>query len=297
MSRVVAVKDSDRASAARKAIDGFGFEQVRGREVLIKPNFNTADPAPGSTHNDTLLALVDRLWELGAGSVSLAERSYPPTAEVMARKGIVEPLKERQVEIIDLDGLSESDWVEFRPRGSHWPDGFRVARPILEADCLVEACCVKTHQHGGVMTMALKLAVGVVPTYRHGYDYMKHLHNSPHQRRMIAEINQVFKPELILMDGVEAFVDGGPDKGTRKRGDLTLAADDRVAIDAVGLAGLKMLGANRAVMETPIFAQEQIVRAVELGLGAGSPGQVEVVAADQASQELAETLAGILRQG
>lgn len=295
MSRVIVVKEADRAEAAKKAVDGFGFTQVKGRAVFIKPNFNTADPAPGSNDNQTILALVDRLWALGAGSISLGERSYPPTNEVMAQKGIVEPLKERDVRIIDLDALPESDWIEFR--GSHWPDGFRVARPIVEADCLVEACCLKTHQHGGVFTMSLKLGVGAVPTYRHGFDFMKHLHGSPHQRLMIAEINQTFKPELIVMDGVEAFVDGGPDKGERKRADLTLASADRVAIDAVGLAALKMLGSNPAIMNTPIFDQEQIARAVELGLGAASPDEVEVSPADPESKDLADTLAGILAQG
>ncbi len=36
--------------------------------------------------------------------------------------------------------------------------------------------------------MSLKLHVGVVPTFRHGYDYMRELHGSTHQRKMIADI-------------------------------------------------------------------------------------------------------------
>ena len=57
--------------------------------------------------------------------------------------------------------------------------------------------------------MSLKLHVGVVPTFRHGYQYMAELHNSPHQQKMIAEINQAFAPDLVLLDGIDVFVDGG----------------------------------------------------------------------------------------
>ena len=90
--------------------------------------------------------------------------------------------------------------------------------------------------------MSLKLHVGVVPTSRHGYEYMRELHSSPHQRKMIAEINQPFKPDLVVLDGIDAFVDGGPATGKRKRGNIFLASTDRVAIDAVGVAVLKLLG-------------------------------------------------------
>jgi hypothetical protein len=57
------------------------------------------------------------------------------------------------------------------------------------------------------------------------------------------------------------------------------------------------LGSNDAIMGTPIFAQEQIARAVELGLGAGSAEQMELVAATLASASYRDTLAGILAGG
>jgi hypothetical protein len=39
---------------------------------------------------------------------------------------------------------------------------------------------------------------------------------------MIAEINAAFSPDLIVMDGVSIFVDGGPDKGTRKEANVII---------------------------------------------------------------------------
>ena len=296
MSRVALVKTTDRKEGVRNALKTLGINPCNGKNVLIKPNFNTADATPGSTHNDTLLALVEEIWGMGAKSVSLGERSYPPTRQVMEEKGILPSLEKLQVKVIDFDKLSDADWVLIKPKESHWPNGFRVARPVLDAECLISTCCLKTHQYGGIFTMSLKLHVGVVPTTRHGYDYMGQLHGSPHQRRMIAEINQAFTPALVVLDGVDAFVDGGPASGKRAKGNIFFASSDRVAIDACGVAVLKLLGSSQAVMGRPIFEQEQIVRAIELGLGVSSPASIELIAEPE-SVSLRDQVADMLKTG
>jgi uncharacterized protein (DUF362 family) len=297
MTQVALTATTDRRQGVEKSLDALNINPVKGKQVLIKPNFNTADSTPGSTHNDTLMALVDRLWEMGAAGIRLGERSYPPTAEVMEKKGVLPLLKQKQVEVIDFDDLPADDWVPFHPDGSHWPDGFRIARPILEAECLVCTGCLKTHQFGGVITLSLKLHVGVVATTRNGFPFMEQLHSSPHQQEMIAEINQPFSPDLVVMDGIEAFVDGGPAYGKRAAGNVFWASTDRVAIDAVGAALLKHLGSNTAIMDTPVFSLRQIARAVELGIGVQSPADIELVAADAGSGPLRDAVAGILSRG
>lgn len=113
---------------------------------------------------------------------------------------------------------------------------------------------------------------------------------------MIAEVNAAYRPDLIVMDGIECFTDGGPSHGTQKHGGLIVAGTDRIAVDTVGLAVLKELGSNREIMDTPIFQQEQIERAVELGLGIAGPGQIELVAEDAGSRSYAEKLRGILEE-
>jgi len=145
--------------------------------------------------------------------------------------------------------------------------------------------------------MALKLAVGVVPTTRHGFEYMREMHGSPNGRKMIAELNQPFAPALIVLDAVEAFVDGGPATGTLVRGNAVLASTDRVAVDATGVAILKHLGSNEKIMTPKIFEQEQIARAVELGLGAAAPDQIELVAADEKAEEYRRQIQATLKQG
>ncbi|MBM4351072.1 MAG: DUF362 domain-containing protein [Deltaproteobacteria bacterium] len=296
-SRVALVKTDDRRKGVRESLKTLNVNPVKGKNVLIKPNFNTADITPGSTHNDTLAALVEEIWEMGARSISLGERSYPPTREVMEKKGILPILDKLNVKVIDFDNLEEKDWVLFKPKKSHWPNGFRIARPIVDAECLISTCCLKTHQFGGIFTLSLKLHVGVVPTSRHGYEYMRELHSSPHQRKMIAEINEPFKPALVILDGIDAFVDGGPMTGKRAKGEVFLASTDRVAMDAVGVAILKFLGSNESIMKPKIFDQEQIARAVELGLGASSPSEIEVIPADENSQDYRDRVLEILKKG
>jgi len=297
MSKVTFAETESRKEGVAESLGSPGMNPAKNKDVLIKPNFNTADPTPGSTHNDTLLAIIDKLWEMGARSISLGERSYPVTKEVMVQKGVLPLLKEKEVRVMDFDGLGDDDWIECKPKDSHWKNGFRVARPILEAECLVSTCCLKTHQFGGVFTMSLKLHVGVVPTFRHGFQYMSELHQSPYQQEMIAEINAPFSPDMVLLDGIDAFVDGGPATGKRAKGNVVLASHDRVAIDAVGLAILKHLGGNRDIMGRKIFEQRQIFRAAQLGIGAKSSSDIDLVAANTKSKDYQNRINEILLKG
>lgn len=294
MRRIALVRTSDRASGVKRAIDMLGINPVSGKSVLLKPNFNTADPYPASTHNDTLRALIMKIRDMGSGSITIGERSGPAdTADVMNELGIPALARELGVGVLNFEDLPDKDWVKLSSRDSHWLRGFHIARPVVEAGCVVCTCCLKTHGYGGVFTMSLKLAVGMTRKYD-----MTELHGSVRaMRKMIAEINTAYAPSLIVMDGIEAFVDGGPMSGPKKRADLILAGTDRIAIDATGIAILKQLGSNRAIMERKIFEQEQIARAVELGLGVTGPDQIELVTDDPESKAYADRLKKILAEG
>jgi uncharacterized protein (DUF362 family) len=293
-SKVSLIKTSDRATGIQRAIDILGINPVKGQDILLKPNFNTADPFPGSTHNDTLINLILHLKKMGSKSITIGERSGPPdTSNVIKEKGLDEICKKHNVTLINFEDLSPDSWVKLTPEQSHWRNGFYVAKPILDSKCIVTTCCLKTHGYGGVFTLSLKLSVGI--THKKN---MNELHTSPlSMRKMISEINQAYSPSLILLDGIEAFVDGGPMTGTKKRADVILAGTDRIAIDAVGLAILKELGSNKSIMGKKIFEQEQIARAVELGLGVSRPSEIELVTGDDKSRQYADKLMGILLKG
>jgi len=127
-----------------------------------------------------------------------------------------------------------------------------------------------------------------------GSPYMNELHTSPHPRQLITEINTAYSPDLVVLDSVEAFVDGGPAQGTRVNANMMLASKDRVAIDAVGVAIFRELGITPEVSRERFFEQDQIARAAELGLGVKSAEQIELVTDDPASRDYAEKIKGIL---
>ncbi len=291
---IALVKTHDRTQGVARAIGLLKINPVKGKHVLLKPNFNTADPYPASTHNDTLEALFTQLKGMGAKSITLGERSGPPdTSEVMQEKGIYDLCKKHDVKIINFEDLTEKDWVRVQPEGSHWRNGVLVAKPVVDAECVVTTCCLKTHGYGGVFTMSLKLSVGVTNKKN-----MTELHTSfRSMRKMIAEINTAYRPSLIVMDGITAFTDKGPSSGPKKDAGLIIAGSDRIAVDAVGLAVLKDLGSNRDIMERKIFEQEQISRAVELGLGVSAPDEIEIESYDEPGKQYAKRLKEILAQG
>jgi len=295
-SRVALVMTGSRAEGVKKCLDLLKLNPFKGKNVLIKPNFNTSDEAPGSTHNETLKALLERAREMGAKSLTIGDRSGPePTAQVFDKKGIPELAGSFDAALLNFDELGAEGYVKVTPPGSHWKDGFLIAKPVVGAECLVSTCCLKTHQYGGVFTMSLKNSVGTVP--RKGTTLMRELHSSPDQRRMIAEINAAYKPALIVLDGLVAFVDRGPMEGPRKDAGVFLAGTDRIAVDAVGVAILKQLGSNDAIMKPAVFAQEQIARAVELGLGVSSAADIVIATPDAASEAYAEKIRAILAAG
>jgi len=258
--------------------------------VVLKPNYNSADSFPASTHNDTARILIHLIQEAGAASVIVAERSggSANSHEVADKKGVRPLFDALGVDYVILDDLSPEDWEHVPVAGGHWAQGIELPRLYLNAESIVMTCCLKTHGFGGHFTMSLKNAVGLVPRVSpsNGHAYMRELHSSVHQRSMIAEINQAFSPRLIVMDAVSAFSTGGPSRGTLVHPNLILASTDRIALDAVGVAILRNYETTPEVMNGAIFEQEQIRCAVELGLGVCSPQDIELTAApDAKSQE------------
>jgi uncharacterized protein (DUF362 family) len=223
------------------------------------------------------------LHENGADQITVGDRSgMGDTRDTMQKIGVYEMAEELGFKILVFDEMPAEDWITIEPPKSRWQQGFPFARPCLETDVIIQACCLKTHRFGGHFSMSLKNSVGMVAKHNlvDNYDFMRELHSSPHQRRMIAEINTAYTPYLIVLDGVEAFISGGPDNGGRALSEVVLAGTDRVAIDAVGVALLRYHGCQTEASRGKIFQQDQIKRAVQLGLGVDSPHKIEFLTRD-----------------
>lgn len=287
IAKIALHKTSNRIVGVQTVMDLMEFPSMKDKHIIVKPNFNTSDPPPASTHNDTLRQIITEINNRGASNITLAERSYQSFDEVIAEKGIKEMAEDLGFNIQNLD---LDDYTHFTRDDLHWKNGFRIPNIINNAEYIVSTCCLKTH-FKGVITMSLKLGVGILPKL-----HMKELHSSPNINSMIAEINLSYKPDLIVMDGVKTFISGGPSRGTVADGNVILAGTDRVALDAAGTAILIDLGTDK-IKRGHIFELGQISRAIELGIGVDSPDKIEFITTDEESEEYANKIKKILIDG
>ena len=291
--RVVLVSTTDRAAGVRRALELLQPPSFQGKKVFIKPNYNTGDPAPAATDPAVLEALVQAIQKDGASQITVGDRSgMAETRSAMQQMQVFDLAERYGFTPIVFDELGKEDWQYFSGEGTNWSRGFAFPRPVLDSDEIINVCCLKTHRFGGHFTLSLKNTIGMVARRVPGdaHDYMRELHSSDNQRLMIAEVNRAYRPAINLIDGVDAFVGGGPEQGDRVQAGVMLASRDRIAIDAVGIAMLRMLGTTPEVSDGSIWSQTQIRRAADLGLGAVSAEQIELVTADENSAQMVEKL-------
>lgn len=287
------VKTNDRVEGTRRAIELLGINPFSGKKVFVKPNFNSRDPAPASTHIDVLRTTILKLQEMNAAHITVGDRGGMGMATmVMESKGGFEMADELGIDFIDFVNLQTKDWVMINPPDNHWTTGdspmgpgFPFARPLLKSDAIVSLCCMKTHMYGGI-TMSLKNAVGMVADLPGDvfYSYMQLLHEGGYMQDMIAEINLAYEPALIVLDGVDAFIRGGPARGDLAHPGVILAGTDRIAIDALGVVILKMNKCNlRKISQT-----FHLRNAIELGIGIDRPEKIHIITDDDESTRYAQ---------
>ena len=239
VSKVVA---GDLEASLVKAIDllgGLGKLVNPGDRVMVKPNFNSPDPYPGSTDLVFLQAVVELLTAAGA-RVQVGESSgavWRPTRVTLAKLGLPEMLAKLGVELVIFEDRPR-DWVQVKVEG-HYLGEVIVPRSAYEADKLVYLPCLRTHSVAR-FSGAIKLAVGFMhPGQRRA------LHRRNLQEK-VAEISLAWQPDLIIMDGRKAFISGGPARGEVVEPGLIMASGDMVALDVEALQVLlSYKGKNR----------------------------------------------------
>jgi uncharacterized protein (DUF362 family) len=239
-----------------------------GDKLLVKPNFNSPDPFPGSTDLGFLRAVLELLKDTGADIVvgESAGGLWRPTANTVAKLGALDLLKDIGCRFVAFDA-GATEWVEVPIEGD-FLHRVTVPRVMYEADRLVYLPCMKTHNFAR-FTLSLKLSMGFVhPADRLGF----HMSNL---EQKVSEINLAWQPDLIVMDGRKAFVAGGPEKGELVEPGIILASGDMVAIDVEALKVLQSYQANNRLGDDP-YDLPQIVTALKHGLTAAG-GAYKVV--------------------
>lgn len=247
-------------------IGGFEKAIAKGETVLLKPNYNSADPPPASTDPDFLKALVELLFEHGAGKVLVGEASMfrLSTRKVMEETGALEKLADTGAEVVFFD---EGRWVKVDVDGKYLK---RVSLPekALQADKLVYCCCMKTHNLAD-FSLSIKLAFGFTKGSERPLIHIRHL------KEKIVDLNTVVHPNLIIMDGRKCFIKGGPFHGEVRQPNVILASGDRIAMDVESIKVIQSFEGTD--LKNDPWSYTQICRAAELGLGVKNESEYAVL--------------------
>ena len=263
--------ESNLKTSIQQAVDLIGGIEkviVPGDKVTIKPNLNTADPYPASSDPAFIKALGEVILDAGASKIEIIDSSTlrVSTRGVAKKIGLDIVAEELDADLIFLD---EHEWVKVKfPRGKYLKSG-SIGKPLLDIQKLVLAPCLKTHFLAG-FTGSMKLFVG----------WIKHSQRiKMHARKLqskIADLASFFNPDLVVMDARTCFVTGGPSSGTCSNTGVILAGGDMVAVDVEGVRIIQCCNAkNKIGMD--VWDIPQIKHAVEIGIGAKSDSDIEVV--------------------
>jgi uncharacterized protein (DUF362 family) len=209
-----------------------------GLKVVIKPNFNTADPAKIESANTSPLLIegVCSILKTRTKNITIVEangyrHSAEKTFQVM---GIYEIAKRIGVNVVNLS--KQPCRNVGNPLLGPLPD------ILLDADVFITMPVIKTHALT-YFTGALKNQWGCIP--RHDrialHEYLDEL---------IVELNRMLNPQLCIMDGIIGVEGRGPTNGKPRRLDIILGSTDPVALDATAmrLVGLDPTKARHVVM-------------------------------------------------
>jgi uncharacterized protein (DUF362 family) len=245
-----------------------GFNKVidKGDQVLLKPNYNTADPPPASSDPEFLRAMVELLLENGAGKVIVGESSWQglATRKALEQAGVLATLKDTGAEIAFFDE-EESVKVDV---GGEYLGHVSLAGRAMKADKIVYSCCLKTHFRAD-FSLSLKLAFGFTKKSERMAFHVRHL------KEKLVDLNLVVHPNLVVMDGRKCFITGGPFNGEVRKPNVILASGDRVAMDVESIKIIENFEGSK-LKDNP-WSYTQIRRATALGLGVKSEDEYAVI--------------------
>ena len=252
-----------------RAVDALGgFRKVieKGDSVLVKPNYNSADAPPASTEPQFLKAVVELLFEHGAGKVTVGESSWQllKTRKALNETNSLAVLENTGAEVAFFD---EGDYVKVNV-GGEYLDHVNLSQQAMGFDKLVYCCCMKTHFRAD-FSLSLKLAFGFTNKIDRIGFHLSHL------KEKLIDLNLVVHPNLIIMDGRSCFISGGPFSGEVREPHLILASGDRVAIDVEAIKVIS--GYECSNLNDDPWIYTQIKHAVKLGLGIKSETEYSVV--------------------
>lgn len=203
-----------------------------GMRVLLKPNLLTAAaPERAITTHPAVVQVVAHLVQAAGGEVLIGDSpdaSSTALPGVWRKTGMAGAADAAGAALLAFEGVS---WVQLAGRD------YFIARPVTEADLVIDLPKLKTHALT-LYTGAVKNLFGVIPGAR-----KKDVHirapGLPDFSRELANLLELVRPGLTILDGVEGLEGEGPGaSGTLHAYGVMAASADPVALDTVITRGM-----------------------------------------------------------
>jgi uncharacterized protein (DUF362 family) len=210
--------------------NGSKFPNIKGKFVLLKPNFVGFDPlGVMNTHPAVVAAARESFLKLGAVQVLIGEgpaldRDTEAIVESVKLREYAGPLKRM---FVDLN-IDDVERVPLKTRASRLKELY-LPKTVLGADFIVSMPKLKTHHWAGV-TLSLKNMFGIVPGGCYGWP--KNVLHWAGIDKSILDINAAVRPDFAIVDGINGMEGNGPIQGTPKRANVLVFGNDPVAVDA-----------------------------------------------------------------
>jgi uncharacterized protein (DUF362 family) len=186
------------------------------------------------------------------------------TRKALEHTGALAALKGTGAEVAFFD---EEKYVKVNVGGEYLKH-VSLAERAMQADKIIYSCCMKTHFRAD-FSLSLKLAFGFTKKSERMEFHIRHL------KEKLVDLNLVVHPNLIVMDGRQCFITGGPFSGKVRNPNVILASGDRVAMD---VETIKVIGSfEGSKLKNNPWSYTQIRHATELKLGVKNEDEYMVV--------------------
>ena len=226
-----------------------------GRTVVIKPNLTSLRgdlPYPGET-TDVRVArgLVKVIKMMGKCSLSFAEGLN--AGNLWDATGFAQLASD---ELVTLTNIAAGNFVPVKIDGLALKE-YRFPEQIKQCDVFIDLPVMKTHRLTGT-SAGMKNLYGLLPFPRDV------LHSDA--EKVLPDLVQIRKPDLVLVDAIVAMEGQGPLDGTSVPMNLIVAGRDIVAVDTVCAA---IMGIDPGQIQYLNYAKER-------GLGENDLRQIMV---------------------
>jgi len=276
ISTVALIKGNDRAEniyQALKLIEDQVFSAIKGKQILIKPNFVQTGNQLAATHVDAVKGILEFLRPHYKKEILIGEAAATKEGTIVGYKnyGYYDLVQKYKVKLIDLN-LGGYEY-RYTVGAGNVPTPIRICAPFLDPSLyVISTAIMKTHGFASV-TLSLKNVLLGAPINDYKTSDKPHMHMGPHgdpddiiHFNMFHMAQHVF-PDLAVIDGFTGMEGDGPSRGTPVDSRIAVASVDPLAADVLSA---RLMGYNAKKI---LYLSSM----TEAGMGQGDLDKIKVL--------------------